>query len=264
MLGGPLSSHWQFELLGTAFLVHGHAAAITRLQRLLDGVSRECEMDPVRTWRLEPAGSAVLVVQDGQVLAEVDDLMAGSLIIASEAELFAAARSDTFVAIHAAVVSVDGRALVLPGSSMAGKSTLTSALLRAGATYLSDEYALLDAEGRVAAFPRPIRLRQSVGADRDVLSPADLCYDVGTQPTPVALIAQLRFDDAAGWSVQPLGRAEAALALIDNALTAQTRSAETLAACSRAALRARGLSGCRGDADDAAARLLALMRGLGP
>src|SRR5437867_4831683 len=51
--------------------------------------------------------------------------------------------------IHAGVVGWRGRAIVIPGQTFTGKSTLVAELVRAGATYYSDEYALLDPQGRV-------------------------------------------------------------------------------------------------------------------
>src|SRR6476469_10330058 len=68
------------------------------------------------------------------------------------------ARDRVFV--HAGVVGWKGRAILLPGRSMAGKSTLVRALLAAGATYYSDEFAVLDAKGRVHPFPRRLSLRR--------------------------------------------------------------------------------------------------------
>ena len=67
------------------------------------------------------------------------------------------ARRGVFV--HAGVVGWKGRALVLPGKSGAGKTTLVAELIRAGATYYSDEYAVLDERGRVHPYARPLAVR---------------------------------------------------------------------------------------------------------
>lgn len=62
--------------------------------------------------------------------------------------------------IHAAVLSRNGHALVLPGQAGAGKSTLTAALGASGWTYLSDELALIDPNTlQVAPYPMPIGLK---------------------------------------------------------------------------------------------------------
>ena len=61
--------------------------------------------------------------------------------------------------MHAGVVGWKGWALVLPGKSGAGKTTLVAELIRAGATYYSDEYAVLDERGRVHPYARPLAVR---------------------------------------------------------------------------------------------------------
>jgi hypothetical protein len=58
--------------------------------------------------------------------------------------------------LHAALLSLGGRALVFPGSSGAGKSTLTLCLLRAGFAFGGDDLCFLRKTGgglRVLAFP---------------------------------------------------------------------------------------------------------------
>ena len=62
--------------------------------------------------------------------------------------------------MHAGVVGWNGRALLLPGRTLSGKTTLVAELLRAGATYYSDELAVLDARGRVHPFPKPLAIRE--------------------------------------------------------------------------------------------------------
>lgn len=69
-------------------------------------------------------------------------------------------RRPDLLFVHAGVVAWDERAIVLPGVSRAGKSTLVLALLAAGARFLSDELLVWDAANGVArAFPRAPKLR---------------------------------------------------------------------------------------------------------
>jgi HprK-related kinase A len=64
--------------------------------------------------------------------------------------------------IHAAVLERDGRALVLPGVTGAGKSTLCAGLAHRGWRLLSDEFALIrPADGQVDPWPRPISLKNA-------------------------------------------------------------------------------------------------------
>ena len=65
--------------------------------------------------------------------------------------------------IHAGVVAQDGVAIALPGVSFAGKTTLVSALVRAGAVYYSDEFAVIDKRGVVNPYPKALSVRAGPG-----------------------------------------------------------------------------------------------------
>jgi hypothetical protein len=66
------------------------------------------------------------------------------------------------LAIHAGVVSLDGRAILVSGRSGRGKTTLVLALLRRGLDLLSDELALVAPDNRtVLAYPRGLHVRPS-------------------------------------------------------------------------------------------------------
>src|ERR671929_229610 len=73
---------------------------------------------------------------------------------------------------HAGVVGWQGRAILIPGRSFSGKSTLVAALVRAGATYYSDEFAVLDERGRVHPFPKKLSMRLE-GSARPRFAPVE-------------------------------------------------------------------------------------------
>jgi hypothetical protein len=174
------------------------------------------------------------------------------------AELHVAEHAHGLVVIHAGVVAVDGSAILLPGRSLSGKSTLTAALVRAGATYYSDEYALLAPDGRVLPYPRPIALRPTATTPARRIVPTALGA-VGTEPVRIRLIAHLRHDRDRSWDVTEADAGSATLALIDNAVAARSRPAEVLAHCAAGARNVRFVQGVRGEAEEAAARLRALL-----
>ncbi|MCB1250925.1 MAG: PqqD family peptide modification chaperone [Acidimicrobiales bacterium] len=62
------------------------------------------------------------------------------------------------VTVHAGAVAIDGRVVLLAGEPGAGKSTLVTALVADGATYLSDEVVGLADDGTAVAFPKVIAL----------------------------------------------------------------------------------------------------------
>lgn len=71
----------------------------------------------------------------------------------------AVASRSTDVVLHAAVVRIDSTLVAVSGVSGAGKSTLAASLLDRGASYLTDEAAVIDEAGRIVdAVRRPIHL----------------------------------------------------------------------------------------------------------
>src|SRR5262249_36246454 len=77
----------------------------------------------------------------------------------ADVQLHVAEMAPERVFVHAGVVAYQGRGILLPGRSFAGKSTLVRELVQAGAQYYSDEYAVLDADGAVHPYPRPLSIR---------------------------------------------------------------------------------------------------------
>ena len=76
-----------------------------------------------------------------------------------DVQLYVARSARRRIFVHAGVVGWRGRAIVIPGRTFTGKSTLVAALVRAGAAYYSDEYAVFDQQGRVHPYPTPLSLR---------------------------------------------------------------------------------------------------------
>ena len=178
--------------------------------------------------------------------------------VLNDAELHVAERVADLIAIHAGAVAFDGRAIVIPGRSLSGKSTLTEALVSHGGTYYSDEFALLDQTGRVHPYARPLTMRATLSEPARAIHPQTL-RSVGEHPVPVALVAHVHYASDAQWDVVDVSRGEGTLALIDNAVAAQTRSDEVLAHCAAAAREAHFVRGVRGEASQAVDELLRLL-----
>lgn len=165
-----------------------------------------------------------------------------------------AVHAPGLVFIHAGAVAVDGRVIVLPGTSMAGKTTLVAELVRAGAAYVSDEYAVIDADGLVHPFARRLSVREPAG--RREVPVAEIGGTAVTEPLPIGLVAAVNFVSGADWRVAPGDQGACARALIANAVAAQVRSAEVLAVTALIARSAPFVEGVRGDASRAIAHLL--------
>lgn len=167
-----------------------------------------------------------------------------------------ALKAPSLIFLHAAAVAIDGRVLVLPGRSGSGKSTLVAELVRRGARYLSDEYAPVDRDGRIAPYARPITVR-STGPP---VPPPVVDVLAERRRLPVAVVATLRYDPGrpVSWVIDSPARAM--LALIDNTVTAQARTAQMLVHLGSAMRTARAFSGVRHEVGPAAETLLAELR----
>ena len=143
--------------LGTTIALHLQApmvkAAIARVTTPLHASG------PADAWiALEEGGGRWTVTSSLGTSARTGSRLAGVLRTISEINNVVVAGRDDHLIFHAGAVACDGRAVLLPGSSNRGKSTLTTALVRAGYAYLTDEAAAVDAEGLVHPFPKSIAL----------------------------------------------------------------------------------------------------------
>jgi len=179
-------------------------------------------------------------------------------VLESELQLSVARLAQPQVFVHAGVVAVEGRAILVPGRSGAGKTTLVRALVEAGATYYSDEYAVLDRDGRVHPYPRRLSVRVRSGAKERYPVPRNR----GRHPVPVGLVVETRYQPRARWKPVSLTPGEIAFALLANTVPARERPAEVLAVLARTAAQARGVRSDRGAAARTARLLIALARKL--
>ena len=176
--------------------------------------------------------------------------------LVGDVELWLAEHARRFVFVHAAAVAVRGRAIVLPGRTRTGKTTLAAALVRAGADYYSDEYAVLDTHGVLRAYPRPLALRSSDGSAGGLLTVDDLGGTVGSHPVPVGLVASLAYRAESSYQPKTLTSAQGVLGLLDNAVAAQSRPRAVLTALTAVMTSAAAVRSARGEADETAIALL--------
>lgn len=209
------------------------------------------------TWTLEtaPGSSLVGIRRDGRAPGRARSREEAVERVAFQLALFFARRAEGLAFFHAGAVSWRGGAILLPGRSMSGKSTLVAALLSAGARYLSDELAPVDAAGRVHAWARPLSLR-APGRGADRLAPAALGASTAKGPVRVAAVVFLRHRPADVLRIERLSRGEAALGLLDNALAARSRPETSLCVARAVTERAALFRGTRGEAGETARALL--------
>ena len=170
-------------------------------------------------------------------------------------------RLTTLHAVHAGAVQLGERVLLLPGVTHSGKSSLVAELLRRGAIYFSDEYALIDSEGRVYPYPRPLLLRNGSPEQYPVL-PGECNASIGNAPAPVGWILSLEYQPKCRWSVAAMPQSEALLTLLRNTPHVLAESPDLVGVFRHAVAGATCYSGRRTETADAADQILRLIGSL--
>ena len=162
------------------------------------------------------------------------------------------------VFLHAGVVGVHGKAIILPAQSFKGKSTLVTELVKAGAQYYSDDFAILDQNGLVHAYPRPISMRANDGS----CSPYEIDHkEMGRGPSgpiPVGMILLTEYRSRARWRPEVLSPGAGVLATVPFSLQVQRDPELCLKVLNKVALSAIIATTPRGEARNAAKKLLIL------
>jgi hypothetical protein len=162
------------------------------------------------------------------------------------------------VFIHAGVVAKNGRAIVMPANSFAGKTTLVSELVKAGAEYYSDEYAVLDEAGLVHPFARDLSVRYFDGqtAAEKRVSISSIGGKVGSTPIPIGLVVLTKFEEGADWEPERLSPGQGILEMIPHTIPRIANTALSLKVLNTAVSDAIILKSPRGDAIRLASVLL--------
>lgn len=202
-----------------------------------------------------------LLYGDHVRLARSFDLDSLFEIFESDLRLFVAELAKHRVFVHAGVVGWKGQAIVIPGRSYSGKSTLVAELVRAGATYYSDEYAVLDSRGRVHPFSKPLGLREEGEFRQTKMTVAELGGHSGTKPLPVGLVLMTQFKSGARWRPRKLTAGKGVLEMLFNTVSARRSPERALATLQRVAAQADVLKGVRGNATEVVPAVLKRIEG---
>jgi hypothetical protein len=227
--------HDPARLLPFGWRDHEPDAAVSVRYELLSGGS-------------DPADPSYRLYAGEHLVADVRTLTDAARALAAHAELFVAERAPDHLFVHAGVVGWEGRAIVMPGASFAGKTTLVQAWLDAGATYYSDEFAVLDCAGRVHPFARPLAIRdRSTGLTRRMPA-VTLGVEAGTMPLPVGLVLSTWYRAGARWRPSPLTAAPTLLALMRHTIAARGNPAHSMPILKQTVSGGTALAGPRGEA----------------
>jgi len=161
------------------------------------------------------------------------------------------------VFIHAGVVGWKGKAIMIPANSFCGKTTLVAQLVKNGATYYSDEYAILDATGLVHAFPRDLSMRYFAGTVVErAVTVEELGGVVGSTPLPVGLVLLTEYAENAEWKPETLTRGQGMMEVIPHTIPRKYDPEFSLKVLNTAVSDAIIVKSFRGEAAEFAIKLL--------
>ncbi|MFN3324244.1 MAG: hypothetical protein ACK5AZ_12160 [Bryobacteraceae bacterium] len=251
---------------------HGTRIGVRFNHPELEDDVRRCLLPGWRLVRAAPGKAWISLVDRGPAERQRFGLRSGSrrplwtpsrkeLVERLESEIHhaVAVRARDGLFVHAAVVGWLGRAILIPGRTHSGKTSLAMELVRQGASYYSDEYAVVDAAGYIHPFPRAIRPRPRLDGE-PVEAPA-VSYEQAAQNGPLApgLIVATRFRAGGRWRPAPMTAGEALLALVRNTVAVRRDPARAIGTLRRVVRGTPAFCGVRGEAAATASALLNLI-----
>lgn len=210
-----------------------------------------------------------LVLDVAGVRVEIDDAagddVEGLLAVAARAAIERSPR----LLVHAGAVALDGQAVLFPGASGAGKSTMAAACVRRGLGYLSDEMVAVEpGTANVEGWSRPLMLTpwsiRALGLDASDTPakravPCDLLGGaVVTGAIPVAHVVVMR--RAAVTSLRPMPASEIVAQILTASFNHYRYGAAAWEAAAEMARQARGWRLDVGTLDAAADAMAGLPR----
>ena len=163
------------------------------------------------------------------------------------------------VFMHAGAVGWKGKGIIIPAQSFQGKSTLVSELVRLGAEYYSDDFAIFDGKGLLHPFPRTIGMRSK--DQNGYYTPYELSLDdiggvAATVALPVGLVLLTRYESGAKWEPETLTAGQGLLEMIPFTLPLRKDPEFSMRVLKSIATRAIIVRSPRGAAEEFAKLLL--------
>jgi hypothetical protein len=161
------------------------------------------------------------------------------------------------VFVHAGVVAWKDKAIVIPARSFQGKTSLVAELVRRGAIYYSDEYAIFDAEGCVYPFPKTLSIRGVIDEFTQKEYPVEaLGGRAGEKKIPVGMILITGYKPGAEWKPELLSAGQGILEILEHVVPIRYNPKFSIKVLNQVANRAIIAKTLRGDVSKSADLIL--------
>lgn len=194
--------------------------------------------------------------EDEQIRAYSDNLELVLETFERQLKVYLAEMAQRRVFVHAGAVGWQGQAIIIPGRSYSGKTSLVAELVRAGATYYSDEYAVLDRHGWVHPYATPLEVRTPGSHKQQRCSVDEFGGEAGAKPLPVGLVVVTQYKPGEKWRPRQLSPGQAVLDLFANTISARRKPQAAIATLQQVVKEAVVLKSARGEAQVTARLIL--------
>jgi hypothetical protein len=227
---------------------NSHRVIVERLYSLV--VAQGCERAGVRRLHVLYADTMPMARN-----AALDQVLAA---LETDLHRYTAEATSDMTFLHAGVVGWQGRAIVFPGHSLSGKTTLVREMLRLGATNYSDEFAVVDNAGLVHPFARPMGIREDSTYAQTKYTAERLGAASGVKPLPMGMAVICKYEAGTRWQPAPLSQGQGALELLANSVAVRSQAHRTLRRLHKLVRHSVFIQGTRGEAQEAAGSILNL------
>jgi hypothetical protein len=188
--------------------------------------------------------------EDRQLVASTTDVDSILEILQAQLKLYLAEMARRRVFIHAGAVGWQGKMIIVPGRSFSGKTSLVAELVKAGATYYSDECAVIDKAGRAHPYTAPLALREPGSFKQKICHAEELGGSNGVKPLPVGLVIVSQYKSGERWRPRTLSAGQAILELLANTVPARRKPEAVMTTLGKIVSQALVLKGARGEAEE--------------
>jgi hypothetical protein len=255
------STPYTYEFVSFGIYMQARASSedvLERMKELLPPVEREYKTgEDIQPFSVVDQGDERYSVYNPTTLITTQvGLELALMTVEGQMRSWVAVNAPDVIFIHAGVVGHDGGAIVIPGESFAGKTTLVAELVRRGARYFSDEYAVIDREGLVHPYVKSLGLRSRDSRTETAVRVEEFGGVSADTALPMTLAAVTHYVPGAEWNARRLSPGESVLALLSRTVPARTRPQEAMEYLTRAIEGAVVLEGERGEAEEFAEMIL--------
>lgn len=195
-------------------------AELVARKSLMGRLSAADAADPDYVFMIEPDGDGTLFLfQNGEYLSSGPSHPLFFRFLDSILRISVARDSRHHIFMHAGVVGWNGRAIVIPGDSYNGKSTLVAELVRNGAVYYSDEFAIFDDRANVHPFQRPIAMRTDGEYKPYEITVESLGGTSAQRPIPVGMVLLAKYRKGGRWMPRFLTPGNGVLEMIPHTIS---------------------------------------------